>query len=150
MSDAKAYDPRFSLPAVDDPASTELGVILLGLDADRLLAGLGMAALSGYSHDTATVTLLVDLAMHGVPDGRPLGAAVAAGTRRWRAARPALSAGYPGGTPSAAPRQAWAQAYRVVAAAGAGKPGSATHAYLTACWLRRNEVDRRTNAEGTS
>ncbi|WP_255482083.1 DUF6187 family protein, partial [Amycolatopsis sp. SID8362] len=33
-------DTRFALPEVDAPAATEVGVILLGLEADRLLAGL--------------------------------------------------------------------------------------------------------------
>src|SRR5262249_11046326 len=38
-------DGVFSFPAVDDAPTTEVGVILMGLDAERLLAGLGTAAL---------------------------------------------------------------------------------------------------------
>jgi hypothetical protein len=35
---------EFLMPGVDDDPSTEAGVILLGLDAERLLAGLAAAA----------------------------------------------------------------------------------------------------------
>jgi hypothetical protein len=148
---AEAYDTRFSLPGVEDPPSTEIGVMLLGLDAERLLAGLGMAEHSVAEHsiaehwnDTARVTLLVDQARHGVLDGCPLTAAVAAGARRWRDARPALAAAADPGPPSAALRQAWAQTYRTVATTAVCQPESAAHSYLTACWLRRDEVDRHT------
>ncbi len=146
-------DTRFSLPSVHDPASTEVGVILLGLDADRLLAGLGMAAASELAGDPAVVALLVDEARHGLrprewksgPEPAfPLTSAALSGARRWRSLRAGLAAAGPA-TVSAAPRQAWAQTYRALAAAApAGEP--ATHSYLTACWLRRVEVDRRATA----
>lgn len=135
-------DTRFSLPAVDDPASTEVGVILLGLDADRLLAGLGLAR---ESDDPAVVAVLVDQARHGVPSRLALEDAVLAGARRWRSARTTMAIDE-GTSVSAAPRQAWTQAFRLLATEteAAGEP--AAHAYLTACWLRREEVDRRAAA----
>ncbi|MER6800196.1 DUF6187 family protein, partial [Amycolatopsis mediterranei] len=52
-------DLRFVLPDVEAPAAVEAGVILLGLDADRLLAGLGLARLAD---DAALVTQVVDQA----------------------------------------------------------------------------------------
>ena len=45
-SNEEKYDTRFDMPDVDDPASTEAGVIMLGQNADRLLAGLGFASLA--------------------------------------------------------------------------------------------------------
>lgn len=142
MSDHGGYtgtrDTRFALPAVDDPASTETGVILLGLGADRLLAGLGLTT---GDEDPATVTLLVDLARHGAPDATSFADAVAAGISRWWSARAVLGTDVVVAA-AAAPRQAWAQAYRMLAGTGACPPGSAEHSYLTACWLRRDEIDR--------
>jgi hypothetical protein len=125
-------DTRFSLPAIDDPPSTETGVILMGLEATQLLAGLGMAALAD---DPAEVALLVEQARH---DGTA-GDLAELGLRRWRAERDALGAPRP---PSEASlRKAWAQAYREVEARKPGAAGPATVAYLTACWLRAIEVD---------
>lgn len=140
MSD---YDTRFSLPSVDDDAATEIGVILMGLGAERLLAGLG-AARAG--DDPTTVTLLVEQLRHGVPDGTALPAAVAEGAAKWRGARDTLVATDPGGVRSAALRQLWCGATRTVAAAALIDPtlatlGDAERAYLAACWLRRAEVD---------
>lgn len=132
-------DTRFSLPAVDDPATTEVGVILLGLDADRLLAGLGIAH---ATEDPAVVALLVDQARHGTGTVS-LDTAVLAGARRWRSARTMMAVDE-GVSASAAPRQAWAQTYRLLADEAETEP--AAHSYLTACWLRRDEVDRRAAA----
>jgi hypothetical protein len=39
-------DSRFDLPDLGSSAEEEAGVILLGLDPDRLLAGLGFAGLA--------------------------------------------------------------------------------------------------------
>jgi hypothetical protein len=129
-------EPYLSLPAVDDPASAEVGVILMGLDGEQLLAGLGIAALAD---DPTLVTLVVDRLRHTESLHLP----IAAGTRRWRSARIALGAvEHADASPSAAVRQAWANAARAVTAADIGEPGPARHAYLTACWLRRSEVDR--------
>ncbi|GAA4294285.1 hypothetical protein GCM10023148_56530 [Actinokineospora soli] len=54
-------DTRFDMPGVDDPVDTEVGVILLGLDADRLLAGLGLASLA---EDPGRVAVTVDRVRH--------------------------------------------------------------------------------------
>jgi Family of unknown function (DUF6187) len=132
------YDTRFTLPAVDDPASVEVGVILMGLDVERLLAGLGVAALG----DDATLAMLVvDQARHGIPPDLTMSALVSGGARRWRAARSGLAAADPGGPPSAAVRRAWARAVETVATADLPDWGPASRAYLTACWLHRVEVD---------
>ncbi|MEJ3747480.1 DUF6187 family protein [Actinomycetes bacterium KLBMP 9797] len=134
----EAFDPRFSLPAVDAPPLTEVGVILLGLDAARLLAGLGSAGTAG---DPAPVALAVDEARHGVA-GRPAFAdLVSSGRERWSAARGELAAADPASTPSAAPRRLFASAMDTVAGAGLGELGLAERAYLAACWVRRDEVD---------
>jgi Family of unknown function (DUF6187) len=121
----------FSLPAVDDPASTETGVIILGLEVRQLLAALGLAALA---EDPTAVALLADQARHTGTAAIALGDLVALGVRRWRAEREAL--GSPPGH-RASLRQGWALAYRTVEPCRC----AAVAAYLTACWLRRAEVD---------
>jgi hypothetical protein len=129
----------FSLPAVDDPPSTEAGVILLGLDTGHLLAGLAVAALAD---DPAAVTLLVDQARHSGVASFDVGQLVSAGVARWRAVRGALRTAEGPGTRTAPPRLAWAQAYAALARCDVGPLGPATAVYLTACLLRRAEVDR--------
>jgi hypothetical protein len=121
---------------VDDPASTEIGVILLGLEADRLLAGLGLASLAD---DPTRVTMVVDQVRHGAVRELGMDALVALGAERWRRARVAL-AGV--NLSSAALRQLWVRARQAVDEADAGELGPASRAYLTACLLRRVEVDR--------
>jgi hypothetical protein len=152
-SPAPAFDTRFTLPAVDDTPMTETGVILMGLDAERLLAGLGMATLND---DPALVALAVDQLRHGAAPPPSADDMAAAGCRRWQAARAALQAAGPGasgsasgaawgsasGSASGSARQVWSRALRVVDAADAGDAGPATRAYLAACWLRHHEIDR--------
>ena len=55
------YGTLFALPAVDDPAETEVGVIILGLSAERLLAGLGVAGIA-REPTGATLTDLLGIA----------------------------------------------------------------------------------------
>jgi hypothetical protein len=133
-------DNVFTFPAVDDAPSTEVGVILMGLDAERLLAGLGTAALGD---DPALVATVVDHARHGVPTDLSLATVVATGAGRWRSTRAALAAAH---RDSAAPfaaavRKAWTQALDLAGTAGGEELGPASRAYLAACWLRRSEVD---------
>ncbi|MFD9893992.1 DUF6187 family protein [Amycolatopsis sp. NPDC059027] len=135
--DPAAYDTRFSLPSIDDPASTEIGVILMGLAAERLLAGVGLACLAD---DPALVTLAVDQAHHGALDRLGTAALVEAGRTRWRSVRPAIEAG-PEVTAAGSLRQEWDRTTERVTAAVPGL-GPASAAYLTACWLRRADVDR--------
>ncbi|HEX3591574.1 MAG TPA: DUF6187 family protein [Pseudonocardiaceae bacterium] len=131
------FDTRFAMPAVDHPALTEIGVILSGLDTDRLLAGLGA---SRDADDPALVTLLVDRLRHG--DTAAMADVIAAGAGRWLTARAALSTVDPMPSVSASVRQAWQRALGTVLAADLGDGiGRAGHAYLAACWLRRTEVD---------
>jgi hypothetical protein len=139
---ATAFSPpaaatAFSLPAIDDPASTEAGVIILGLEVRQLLAGLGFAALAD---DPAAITLLAEQARHAGEARIAMDDLLAAGVRRWHAEREALGplAGH-----LASPRRAWAQAYRAVEAR---HRAAAMAAYLTACWLRRAEVDSYADA----
>jgi len=136
----RGVDTLFSLPAVDDPPMTETGVILMGLDAERLLTGLGLATVTD---DPALIALSVDQLRHGGVQRLPAGAMLAEGTSRWLSAREVLQAVGGGGTTSGSPRQAWANALRLVCAADIGDAGPATRAYLAACWLRRGEVDAR-------
>ncbi|WP_410569628.1 DUF6187 family protein [Amycolatopsis sp. cmx-4-61] len=136
MSEQEPYDSRFTLPDVDAWPETEAGVILLGLEPDRLLAGLGFAALAD---DPAMVTQVVDQARHGV-FAADLAGLAEAGVARWRALRPALAA-VPGRPAVGALRQEWANSADLVAVAVPGT-GPAALAYLTACWIRRDEIDR--------
>jgi hypothetical protein len=128
----------FALPSVDQPADAETGVILAGLDAERLLAGLGLASLAD---DPTLVTLLVDQARHGGGGELTIDALLALGARRWRAARPALATVGSGATQSGSVRQAWDRATRIVLAADIGPLGPASQAYLAACWLRHDGID---------
>jgi hypothetical protein len=141
--DAAASDPRFILPSLDAPPAVEAGVVILGLDAERLLAGLGLAALAD---DPALVTLAVDRIRHDAPGALTTGQLVALGARRWRKARAGLAAVGAPGPLAGSPRRAWAQADRVVRAAQEREaPGlglsTACAVYLTACWIRRDEID---------
>lgn len=140
MSD---FDTLFNLPAVDDPAATETGVVMLGFDTERLLAGLGIAALTD---DPALVALTVDRLRHSAPHPFSLSGALSAGVSQWLAARPVLAEADP--TPaavSASLRQSWNQAERVLGPALAqADAGPATRAYLVACWIRRHDVDQLT------
>jgi hypothetical protein len=129
-------DTRFSLPACDDEPSTEIGVVVLGLPAGRLLAGLGAAMLAD---DAAQVTLLIDYLSHGGAHELTLDQLVAAGVNRWRAVWPGLAAA---GMVRRYPlRQAWSQAYHLVSRII--RPAApAETVYLTACWLRESEVSQ--------
>ncbi|HEX4705760.1 MAG TPA: DUF6187 family protein [Pseudonocardiaceae bacterium] len=139
MPDHDELDLAFTLPAVDHPASVEAGVILAGLDTERLLAGLGLASVAD---DPTLVTLLVDQIRHG-GDGRfTIDAALGVGADRWRAVRPALVATGYGSSVSGSVRQAWERALLVVLAADIGALGPASQAYLAACWLRRDGIDQ--------
>lgn len=129
-------DTRFDLPAIDDPASTETGVMLLGLDPDRLLACLAMVALAD---DAGQVAMLVDHVRHAgaqltMPD------LVDAGAHRWRTIRPTLAETDPSPSTSASLRQAWERTYRAFTTVFT-TVGPASLVYLTACWLRRADID---------
>lgn len=139
MPDQQRFDTRFSLPAIDDAPTTEIGVILMGLDAERLLAGLGLATMAD---DAALVALTVDHLRHGAPHPVAFDTTITAGASRWRSARAALAAADQGSTPAASPRQTWERTLRLLSAADVGETGPAARTYLVACWLRRDEVDR--------
>ncbi|WP_328450705.1 DUF6187 family protein [Amycolatopsis sp. NBC_00438] len=136
MSDEEPYDSRFTLPEIDAPPGTEVGVILLGLEPDRLVAGLGFARLAD---DPALVTQAVDRARHGVFTADLAGLA-AAGLAQWRTLRPLVDA-VPGRPEAGALRQEWTNSAARVANA-VPDIGPAARAYLTACWIRRDEIDR--------
>lgn len=137
---APDFDTVFGLPAVDDPADTETGVMLLGLDGERLVAGLGLATLTD---DAALLALTIDSLRHAAPHPFTLDGLLAAGVRRWLDVRPALAAADPGPAPvTASPRQLWGHATPLLARVDVGAAGPATRAYLAACWIRRDDVDR--------
>jgi hypothetical protein len=140
LASREPIDTQFSFPGLDDPASTEVGVILMGLGADRLLAGLGVAALAGVEHDPTATTLVTDQVRHGVHPTVSIESALAAGARRWVAARDRLAA-RPGGPTPVALRVAWTASLAAVDAMAAGGLGPASRSYLAACWLRRSELD---------
>jgi len=145
--DGAGYDTVFALPAIDDDPETEIGVLLMGFEPERLLAGLGVAS-GNLAGEPATVTMYVDQLRHGARDDRTLADALAAGAARWRAARAGLTAvQVRPGTQSAALRQLWVAAAAGLAAVGDTAPGlrtssDAERVYLVACWLRRQEITR--------
>ena len=135
-------DARFTPPRADDPPTAEAGVVLLGLDAEQLLAGLGLATLAD---DPALVALAVDRIRHDARGALTTGQLVALGARRWRKARDGLAAI---GAPSqltGSPRWAWARAARLVRENPGPGLSAACAAYLTACWIRRDEIDELTS-----
>ncbi|HST64624.1 MAG TPA: DUF6187 family protein [Mycobacteriales bacterium] len=125
--------PEFLLPGVDDPPLTEVGVILLGFDPGRLLAGLGLSTLDGAG-DPGLVALAVDRARHGAGpvDHETL---LAAGGRRWRAVRDALP---DDPVADASPRAGWERTLRALEPFAAGPTELA---FLAACRMRRRAVD---------
>jgi hypothetical protein len=128
------------MPAVDQPALTEVGVILSGLDTDRLLAGLGVAA---ADNEPTAAVLRVDRLRHDDPGA--MADAVVAGAWLWLAVRDVLAAKDQLPSVSASIRQAWDRSLRTARAAEQDitEPiGLAGRAYLAACWLRCSEVDR--------
>lgn len=145
---SERYDTEFALPSVDDDPGTEIGVLLMGFNAERLLAGLGVASTEPVA-DAAAVTMYVDQLRHDARDDRTLADALVAGARRWQAVRPGLAAVLVGaGERSASLRQQWAAAAAALASAGELAPelrtsGDADQVYLVACWLRRAEITRQ-------
>jgi hypothetical protein len=130
------YDTVFSLPAVDEDPDTELGVLLMGLGPERLLAGLGVAGA-----DPVSAFLLVDQLRHDARPDLTMAAVLRDGVTGWRAARPRLAAADPEpGVRSAALRRLWVVALRAVGNAGLSC-GHGERVFLAACWLRRAEID---------
>ena len=132
------FDSRFSLPNVDDAPLTEVGIILMGLDAPRLLAGVGLATLAD---DPAQVTLAVDQLCHDHAAVFSLDALVAAGAARWVPARAALADAGLDRYPEGLLRRSWERAVRM-ATAVLPDAGQASVGYLVACWFRSDDVDR--------
>lgn len=132
------HDGAFAMPAVDQPAETEIGVILAGLDTSRLLAGLGAASLAD---DVTLVTLLVDQIRHSGGGELTMQELHELGARRWRDVRPALGAASTVAPLSGSVRQSWERAMRVVGRADVGATGPGSQAYLAACWLRHEAID---------
>lgn len=131
-------DDAFAMPAVDQSAETETGVILAGLDASRLLAGLGAASLAD---DVTLVTLLVDQVRHSGGGELTMQELHELGARRWRDVRPAMAAAGTKAPLSGSVRQSWERAMRVAVSADTGAIGPGTQAYLAACWLRHDAID---------
>jgi hypothetical protein len=143
------YDTVFSLPSVDDDPDTEIGVLLMGFGPERLLAGLGVACREPAA-GAATVTMLVDQLRHGVRADTTFDDAVADGVRRWRVACLGIAAArLDHGPRSAALRRLWESAASALAAGAESEPrlrttGAAERVYLTACWLRPEEITQMT------
>lgn len=128
------------LPALDAAPDAEAGIVLIGLDADRLLAGLGLAVLAD---DAGRVAVTVDRLRHGAPLG--LAELVAHGAAHWHRTRPALAEACPEPRVSASVRQAWDTVARALGPVlGGAAPAARVH--LIACWLRRADVDRAAHA----
>lgn len=139
---ADAVGAALALPGIDDPPSTEVGIVLLGLGGERLLAGLAVAT---DQDDAGQVAVTVERARHGAAD-TSFDDLVADGTRRWRIHRRQLPAA---GPEPGSVRQAWLRTQRSVAAAT--QTTGATRDYLAALWLRRSSIDTyRTDTDGES
>jgi Family of unknown function (DUF6187) len=132
----------FVLPNVGATADSEVGVILLGLDAVRLLTGLGLAVLAD---DPGRVAVTVDLLRHG-PAALDAAGFAEGGARYWCDVRARLAGALPDVPMSADPRGHFE---RVHLALGSGGLGGATRTYLAACWLRRADVDIAARAART-
>jgi len=127
-----------ALPALDADPLSESGVILMGLDARRLLAVLGVATLTAHP---SSALLLVDEAAHQGAACIPFDAAVKAGAGQWRMHRPALIAADDGKPRSGAPREAWASAYAHVVWTLDRHAAPTILACLAAAWFRREEIN---------
>jgi hypothetical protein len=136
-------DTRFALPACDDPPSTEIGVIVMGLSAEQLLTGLGIAALAD---DPVAVTLLMDQVRHGGVAELTAEHLVAVGLDRWRSLQPELAAAGMPDHHAASLRREWALAYGALDRCEIGARGPAAAIYLAACWLRAPEIEQYARA----
>ncbi|MFC5064262.1 DUF6187 family protein [Actinomycetospora atypica] len=134
--------PHRGLPALDASADEEIGIVLLGLDAERLLAGLGLSC-DDPGRDPALVALAVDRARHGAVDGVTLDDLVRRGTHHWTTWRPVLADAGLARIPVGSVRERWAAvASRTAHLEALAERDAATRIHLTACWLRRADVDR--------
>jgi hypothetical protein len=138
------FDTRFSLPACDDPPSTEAGVVVLGLSARQLLAGLGLATLAD---DPGAVAIAIDEISHRGSASLTAGHLVAIGLDRWRSARPALEALGAQDRRAASLRRAWEDAFAALSQSDIGATGPAAAVFLTACWLRAQEIGAEAASE---
>jgi Family of unknown function (DUF6187) len=129
----------FDLPALDADPVSETGMILMGLDARRLLAVLGTAALTA---EPGTVLLLVDEAWHQGAVRIPFDSALTAGATRWREHRAALAEADDGTPRSGAPREAWARLYATAVRALGERVPPTVLACLAVGWFRREEIDK--------
>lgn len=143
MAEAPVFDTQFALPACDDPPTTEIGVIVMGLPAEQLLAGLGLAAMVD---DPAAVVLLMDRVRHAGAIEFTREQCVAAGLDRWRSARPELTAAGKPPQSAASLRHVWADAHDLAGRCFIGALSPASIVYLAACWLRAPEVDAYADA----
>lgn len=142
MSDAVLADPMdFDLPYLDADRISEAGLILMGLDAERVLAVLGTATLVT---DLGAALLAVDAAWHAGEIRVPLATAVRIGAEQWRQHRPALARHDDGRPRSGAPREAWASAHAVATAVLPAATGPTVAACVAVCWFRREEFDEVT------
>lgn len=141
MPDPTYANPAdFDLPYRDADPIAESGLILMGMDADRLLAILGLA---GLTADPGSAVLAVDRFWHAGEIRMSFAEAVAAGAAQWRRYRDALAAEAGGRFRSGGPREAWASSYQV-AGVVAGPAGPTVTACLAACWFRHEEMDEVT------
>jgi hypothetical protein len=133
--------PEFRLPHVDASAEAELGVVLMGMDVERLILALGFEALFS---EPASVLLTVDHLIHHELATITAAQARAAAADAWKQASLRLPV-IPHTNLSGNPREAWEHSLQAVRSA-LGEGRSATqYIYLAACWFRRSEVTRRFN-----
>lgn len=133
----------FDLPALDADPVAEAGVVLMGLDAHRLLAVLGTAALTAQP---GSALLLVDEAWHQGAVRIPFDEAVAAGAAQWREHRAALAEADDGVPRSGAPREAWTSVHGTAVRALGEHMAPTMLACLAVAWFRREELDEATRA----
>ncbi|MFG1796483.1 DUF6187 family protein [Nocardia sp. NPDC049149] len=132
----------FDLPELDADPVSEAGVVLMGLDARRLLAVLGTATLTAQP---CTAVLLVDKAWHQGVVHIPFDEAVAAGAAQWRKHRAALAAADDGVPRSGGPREAWVRMYGTAVRALGERMAPTELTCLAVGWYRREELDEVTH-----
>ncbi|WP_433546048.1 DUF6187 family protein [Streptomyces sp. CA-294286] len=134
----------FDLPDQDADPVEEAGLILMGLDARRILAVLGTAVLT---QQPGPAVLLVDKAWHQGAVRIPFDEAVNTGATHWREQRAALAQADDGVPRSGAPREAWARAHGTVVRALGEHMAPTVRACLAVAWFRREEFDEVTRGQ---
>ncbi|GAA2078446.1 DUF6187 family protein [Actinomadura alba] len=132
------HDGSFSMPHLDISPDTEVGVVLLGLDARTLLTGLGI---SEIIDDPSLMVLAVDHLNHQGELRIKAEIAYEIGAQRWTILRNRLADAPAHALRSGGPREAWTRSLATVNETFGHSLGTAARHFAAACWFRREEID---------